>query len=569
MRYERRTYDDEDEYDDFLTDEDDDELTDSSRKGRRDEDDEDDEIYLPPVKPVSRVDKAKRAPRRVSAAQIRKRKRADKTRIKTSFAIFYIVTLLIGVFVMVMLFIFVSGNLPETVIPPLMPELEVTAPVLPEGERFLAMVEDIIVSGTRRAVTLRFIEFDRVETLTLTDTSTITNRFGNIVPFSEVTLGQILEAQYNQETREIRSLSLNSARAWNRSFAGGLRVDYNGSTIAIGSEIWRYSSRTLFLARGEIVSITALDPNDVVTIWGYGEHIWSLSIDEGSGVILLENINLVRGGRIQVPAASIFAALDSSRTFSLREGQHRIIIEGDNIVPFVVDVISRRGETSVVNLANVEFREVNLAVAVTPQDADLFLNGERIVPQNGRITVEFSPEGVTHSLRAEATGFLPAVQEFEIVSGSPLRIKIPGDDDILPEPLRMQLVRETVHHAILVETIPPGAQIFINHGFMGESPVVLDLQEGTHLLTARLAGYQDSNLNISVHAASSRQYLLPLVSVPVVNIPEMPPVDPNVPVLPPLPPDYEPVPPPPLPEYLPPPSDVWPPPASELPTGGS
>jgi len=433
------------------------------------------------------------------------------------------------------------------------PDPEPVEAVRSEQEQVLGLVT-AIEPFTPRSITVMLLESGRSERFTMTDITTVQNRHGSTIGFGEVDLGQIVEVVFDADTREMAAISL-SGRAWEQQNRSNLNINLEAATITIGNQVYTYSSRTLVLNQGQPFSISLINPEDILTLVGYEDKIWSIRIDSGHGFVRFDNADRVENGTVAVGNIT-FTALENSRSISVIEGVHRVIIDGQNIDTFVVDVVVRQGETVVVDLADVIFRSGTLQIIVNEPDATILLNGEPAMLENSLVELEFG----THILRVERPGFLPIQQEIELAQ-SFMRIEI-------------NLERDVQEAQILIETFPSESQIFVNGTLTGVSPVTIEVDFGPVSIIARRAGYEDRPLQITVDENSPRQYLMQLFQLPM-HPPDLtqPPGGTDLPPpgqLPPLPSDWEPVPSPTIPSdwdepSLPPPNSVWPPPPEDLP----
>jgi len=458
-----------------------------------------------------------------------------------NFAIFYAITMVIGVVVCVTLFVVAYQTLiPERAFSSERdrPTREERPEILPRPEldQALGLITSMSNSNPR-SLTLLLLETGRTQQFNVLDSTDVNNRHAHTIGFSELNLGQIVNVNYNSATHDLSSIAL-SGRAWEQQHHGGVNIDTDASRITIGNQVYSFSSRTMVLNRGEPFSIALINPDDVLTIVGYHDKIWSVRIDSGHGFIRFENADLVVNGTVAVGNV-IFTALEgSNQTLSAPEGVHRIIVNGENIDPWPADVTVRQGETVVVNLSEITPRNGILQLVINVPEASVFINGEVTAMENNQIELQYG----THMLRVESPGFIPVQEEF-VLDRALLRRDI-------------ELRRDAQVRNVLIETFPSGAQIFVDDALVGNAPITVELEYGQRVITARRAGYYDRSLRPTVDSSSPGQYFLHMEQL-MEQIPQPTPTPSPPPLggdyLPPLPPDWDPVPDPTLP-----PLDEWP-----------
>ena len=489
-----------------------------------------------------------------------RKKPKNYSRRKRNFAIFYIITLIIGLAVCVALFAVAYQTLvpPRITIPSSDRDNEDTADfVRVEHEQILGMVT-AVETFAPRSVTLHMLESGRSARFYMTDATVVQNRRGAPIGFGEIELGQLVDVTFDANTQEASAVSI-SSHAWEENHQGNFNINLDNATITIGNRVLSYSSRTMVLNRGETTSISLINPADAIRIIGYNEKIWSIRIESGHGFIRFDNADRIVNGTVTI-GNSVFAELDGGRPIAVVEGTHRVIINGQNIETFMRDVVVRQGETVAVNLAesDMALRKGTLQLIINdhmgmhvPQ-ASVFINGSIVTLENNLIEIEFGE----HLLRVEAPDFVPVQQAIEL------------DQPFLR--MELSLVRDVSTASVLIETFPSDAQVFVGDTFVGNSPVTAEIEIGTHMIVARRPGYEDRSLNIVVVDVLPRQFMLHMVQQPM-----HPPTAPIPPggqqPLPPLHPDVTPVPSPTIPpdqfipEDIPSPDVVWPPLIQDLP----
>jgi len=356
--------------------------------------------------------------------------------------------------------------------------------------------------------------------------------------FAELRIGHMVDISFDARIDEIATLN-ESVHAWERRSRTNVQIDIETATIALGAEVFEFNSQTLVLYRGEPFPISQIRPVDSVTLVGLGNITWLVQLDAAHGFMELANADTVINGTMLIGTNLFFALDDIDGAITLPEGTHRIVVEGDNIETFVETITVSQGETTTLNLADVELRAALLHVNVLPIDAEIFINGELHDREDGPAHVEFGEQ----LIRVERYGFIPQEQMIEIV--------MPVNS------INFTLVEAVVDSTLIIFTVPGNAQIFIDNVFVGYSTLTHTIAPGNYRITARLPGHNDSIADVNVSAGEEvRRYLLldqatageytPAVSPtpqPITDLPDVNPFpdDPVPPDLPTLPPD-EPIP---------------------------
>ena len=445
----------------------------------------------------------------------RKRRR---NRTKTGFAVFYIITLLIGVVACVALFYFAVQHLVPQLVTGGNPIANITddrdndESHDPDADFELNTAIGMITAMNTfepRTLNLMLLDTGRTERFNLNPDTTVRNRQGATVSFSEISVGQIVEIEFESEDRYLTIVALTD-RAWERQQDGGVTVDINAGTITINNQTYTFSNRTMVIGPEGSLGFAQINPDDLLTIVGYGSEIWSVRIDTTHGFIEFENAEHIIDGTVAI-GTILFTELDVDTPLSVAEGTHRLIIEGQNIERFIRYVVVRPGHTAVIDLAEAESRRGTLQVITNATQPTVYINGAMVHLDNTLIDLEFGE----HIIRLEQVGFISAEREF-VLNQSILRLEI-------------NLEHDTPRRSILVETSPTNAQVFLDGVFVGNSPVTVHAEFGNRTIIARMEGFTDRPLHFIADHNSPAQYFLPLDPI-VAAQPDPSPAPPEEPI---------------------------------------
>ncbi|MCL2363158.1 MAG: hypothetical protein FWC71_00670 [Defluviitaleaceae bacterium] len=357
--------------------------------------------------------------------------------------------------------------------------------------------------------------------LTHTESTQMTNIRGDSMVFEQLAIGQLVDISFEARTNQLMSAH-QSRNAWERRNQTNLRFDTENETITAGNAVFTFDpENTMVLYRGQHFSINNLQSSDMVTIFGYGEHVWLIQLDAGHGFLQLLNTDHVLGGIISVGFDS--HALVGVETLQLQEGTHEVVVRGQNIEDFVRTIEVIHGQTLNMNLNETILRRGTLSVEVIPDDALVFVNGERVT---GPIELEFGE----YLMRVERADYIAQEQMINMNAES---VELSVE---LESAIRMGILRVT--------TVPANAQIFVNNQFVGFSELFHELQVGHYSVIARLAGHYDSPITVAEVTQDGTEIVIILTPtyVPTWPPPATLPPAPEEPAAPTLPPFMQPPP---------------------------
>ncbi|MCL1883523.1 MAG: PEGA domain-containing protein [Defluviitaleaceae bacterium] len=430
---------------------------------------------------------------------------------KTKFAAFYIVLLLIAVGVCLTVLLVVLENMEGAFVrAPLIGSSSTTASgTEPDPDPFIradmrnqtALITNIGSFGEMHTLTLMDINTRRTQDFTATDEARISDRLGRPLTFSELSVGTIVDIGYDSRNNNIAVLSENR-QSFERARRTNVQIDLNEFEITLGNETWAFNAQTLVLYRGEPFSISLIDPIDVVTLVGQGDTIWRVQVETAHGFLQINNADMITNGSIMI-GSNIIHELDEmlgepglpDGTFRVLEGPHRVMVEGENIETFIENVDIVQGQTTRLNMGEAPLRAALLHIIVSPEDAQVFVNGEEH-DNTGPAHVEFGE----NIIRVERDGFIPQEQTIDIIA--PIS-SIP-----------FELVE--IHHdnTLVILTTPTNAEIYIDNLFVGHSSHTHTLPTGTFTIIARMEGHDDTTISVTITGDETEAIMRHLILLP-------------------------------------------------------
>jgi hypothetical protein len=304
--------------------------------------------------------------------------------------------------------------------------------------------------------------------------------------------------------------TLNESRqSFERRSRTNVNIDIENFEISVGNEAWSFNSQTLVLYRGEHFSISQIRPIDSVTLVGSGDTVWLVQLDAAHGFLQINNADVIANGSMMVGNSLFFVLDDISTDIELPEGMHRVMVEGDNIETFIENITITQGQTTRLNLGDIQLRAALLQINVTPADAQVFVNGELHENNSVPAQVEFGEVFI----RVEREGFHPQEQQ--------LQIEVPVSS------MTFELIEIVIEQVMIIYTQPTNARIYINNVFAGPSPHTQYVAPGTYSVVARLEGHRDSTITVTVTGYETTDIMRHLMLMPGTSDPweNMPPPD--------------------------------------------
>ena len=142
-------------------------------------------------------------------------------------------------------------------------------------------------------------------------------------------------------------------------------------------------------------------------------------------------------------------------------------------------------------------------------------------PREGLLILQGTQQGPEVFIDEERLGTMP-IDPIALLPGDhTVRVTQPGYTDFTDvvtiesdRTVTMDVELLAVAGILDLETNPPGAHVFIDEHFMGESPLTADLNEGAHQLRLRLSGYAEIERSIVSAAGVTERLVLSLEALP-------------------------------------------------------
>ncbi|MCL2578193.1 MAG: PEGA domain-containing protein [Defluviitaleaceae bacterium] len=437
---------------------------------------------------------------------------------KTKFAMFYIAFLLLAISVCLVVLVVVLPSLGGRIGDIIGGTLPTPPPV--EEERsprqnlrtLTALVTRIDISENVDTLELLDINERRSQEYTVPDDAIITGRNNRVMIFDELRVGDIIDIRYNSQNFEIRAITENSRR-WERVNRQNAHINMDERTVLLNNEVWQFNSQTLVLHNGEDFSIGQIRPYDSVTLAGFGDTVWLVRVETAHGFLQFHNIDRIDNGFVMIGSDQYinFETLEEAEDITLPEGMHHIMVDGDNIEPFIQNIRISQGQTTRINLMDAELLTSQLFFVVTPESAQIFINGEEHIN-----TEPASAEFGEVLIRVELEGYHPQEQEFEI-NAEMMTFVFDLEEIVIEEP----------GGTLVISTFPPGAVIYINNEYAGVSPLTQTVPPGVYSVIARSPGHESAAHSISVTGNETSNIertlvLMPVTSDPFANQPQQP-----------------------------------------------
>ncbi len=418
-----------------------------------------------------------------------RQKRPEQRRVKpqkSQLAVFYVVTIIFGVIISITVFSIVfnkflskdSGakNIVQT-------ETPIKTEVAIEDEIELTELTTLILETSSETSQIKVLDIETSKQYNLyADVTTkISDKYGQMLVFAELKAGDIMDVKFDARNGNLTAV-YESTAAWEFKNVKNVRVDIAKSAITIGNDVYGYDSNLISVFRGGNYNISQLSPMDYVTVRGLKNKLLFIELANGHGTLEVVNGDKIKDGTIEVDT-TVFRALDEAKKIELLEGSHKIVIKGANIDPFITEVTVSLGETSTVDLSEIQLKRGVITIDVDVEGATIYIDGTK-TELTGQIPLDYGE----YTIKVEKEGYEP-YEAKAVVAQNPA---------VVTAKLQKIVEDTLLMGRLLISTAPVNADVFIDNAYVGVAPLTIPLQYGVHVVTLKAEGYKEYPMAIEI-----------------------------------------------------------------------
>lgn len=391
-----------------------------------------------------------------------------------------------------------------------------------DTETMLAVVKEINTED--KLITLFNIEKQETTILFYNGGTDIRDKYGKLMTISQIQPGAMVDAAYQKSNNKLVQLGL-STKAWEYVGVNNFSIDRYEDIMKIASTKYKYTKDVTVIDGLDFIEMESLAQQDLLTVRGYEETIWSVTVTRGHGTVRLEDYEKFLGANITIGYESMQQIVEDLE-ITVREGDFSLTVENGEYSA-TKSITVKRNEVTYVSLSDlgpaVEQGRINFDI--TPFGADLFIDGELLSYANpieleygehslvvslggytsyqGTLTVDSASKTLKINLPERSSNKSAIVTETEdssdSASGSGNTQTPMGDSTGTEAEDTSSDSSEIVDkdHKIYIQN-PSGASVYLDGDFMCIAPGSFKKVIGDHVITFIMEGYETISYTIEV-----------------------------------------------------------------------
>lgn len=392
----------------------------------------------------------------------------------------------------------------------------------------------IVLEIDKSDKSIRLYDVDNKEEIKLnyTGSTNILDKFGQVITMGQIDIGLIVDARYQSDKGKLTYLQF-SKRAWENVGVSYLVIEPENKTIRIAKNKYSYDEPVV-LDNDNFITLDDLAEQDVLTVRGIDEVIWSINVLKGHGTVKLKDYNAFLGGSVTVGYEAT-QQITEDLTITVREGNYNLTVENGKYSG-TKNITVYRNEETIVSLGELGPEPVQYGLIefdIIPFGADLFIDGG-LTPYGEPVKLAYGEHDVQVSLGGYSTYrgklnvdfagkkiqiILPELQSREnvqVIESDEIQNSVDNveyndwdneqqNNEDNPEYIDSLVNNEDIdndpivdnEHLIYIQN-PAGASVYLNGEFKGVSPGSFKKVIGRHVLTFIKQGYQTKSYTIDI-----------------------------------------------------------------------
>lgn len=395
------------------------------------------------------------------------------------------------------------------------------------------MVTAVIKSIDLERKVLSMINISNNEQITVTYTGATNIWSKNDAPLamSQVSAGEIIDAVYAIETKELVTVQKNK-ESWERKEVKKFTIDKDESSIQVGKSKYQYNNDIFVCDADNTLYLIDVNQQDELTLRGIDTMVYSIEVTKGHGYIRFQGNRQFADGNLEI-GDSIFMTVSENMLVAVQEGLQTVTMKKGKLKGSKEVTVIRNQE---VTIDMSEFQEEpktsnQVRFVITPDNAALYINQKKVdyskavILNYGDYTIRVKSDGyedytgvltVGDSEEPVCIDLAPAEDSITgtTTTASPDRTKAPAVTAVPPSPTSTSSsledkIQEEIDNSTSVSNVkdtahtisinsPKGAEVYVNGIYKGIAPTSFMKEIGKLTIKLSKRGYKTRSYNVEV-----------------------------------------------------------------------
>ena len=284
-----------------------------------------------------------------------------------------------------------------------------------EEKKELPMSICVIISVDTDASVLTFLDTAKQERISVsfTGATDIRDKYGKVISALQLVSGEMAEIAYDSVGKKLNQLQL-TQNAWKYTEVTNLDIDRAGKFINLYGKKYQYTSELYVRDETGEIPLLSISNKDYLTIQGYEQTVYSITVTKGHGTIVLSNSDYFSEGNLTIGKEE-YICIDLDTEYTVPEGNMNVTIEkGD--VRGTKNVNVKSNQKVYVDMSSFVPEPPKMGeilFQITPFGADLYID-EEYISYAEAIELEYG----MHKIKVSLSGYETYEGEYEVDQSS-------------------------------------------------------------------------------------------------------------------------------------------------------
>lgn len=389
-------------------------------------------------------------------------------------------------------------------------------------------------------IKIRTIGYETEHVLVFTGAADVRDKYGDLIPMSDVELGSIVDVTYDANRDKLLSIYISAAEGISKvEEVSGAVFDYVENTVRINGTTYSMTDDVMAFSDNVEIAVNEICSEDQLTVWMYNDKICAIYVELGHGYVRLSDYASYMGGMVEI-GYDVIVPVTEDMLLTVREGTYELrITKGEDVGTKQVKVVKNQEvDISLADIA-IQPKEIgSVMFKITPGDARVYIDGKRVNTEGaidliyGKHKINIIAEGYTSYSATFKVDYAYKIKEYVLEktdgssdkpesgstnatttqssatteTGSTASGSTDGattesttenatTEDSTVKDVSTTTGKKTANKVIL--SAPMGASVYFDGEYLGIAPISFTKVTGSHIITFSQTGYLSKSYTVN------------------------------------------------------------------------
>lgn len=370
-------------------------------------------------------------------------------------------------------------------------------------------------------ISLRSVNYETELTLTYTGGADVQDKFGNLLPISQVELGSVVDVVYDDNRDKLMSLYLSgNEKVQKIESVSGVVVDNIENTVRINGVTYQMAAGTSAFSDNTEIEVNEICTEDQISVWLYNDIVCSMYVELGHGYVKLSDYASYMGGMVEI-GYDVIVPVTEDMLLTVREGEYTLRISKDDDVGTKNVQVIRNQEINV-SLADIAVEPKQMGSVlfqVTPSDAAVYIDSKRVNTEGaidlvyGKHKIFIAADGYESYSASFNVNYAYKIKSYTLTAIGETATTQSGTTATTASTANSATTTESTTESststdtteenqtktsnkVSVST-PSGASVYLDGEYLGIAPISFTKVTGSHIITFSMTGYLSKSYTVT------------------------------------------------------------------------